>query len=89
MQTHKISNDEYEFIFENSTPTIGEILQKQLLSNPCVTFAGYSKPHPQETRMIIKVKTIEKSPKEVMTEAINDLIVTLDKLEVTIKDFEQ
>jgi DNA-directed RNA polymerase subunit L len=85
MDTEKISPNEYKFIFHNSTPTIGNFLQKELLRDPNVTFAGYNCPHPLETKMIVTVITSGKNPREVMTNTYNNLVTKLDDLSIAIK----
>ena len=83
MEVIKVSQNEYKFVFANSTHTIGNILQKELLRDPNVTFAGYSCPHPLETKMIVSLITSGKNPREVMTNTFNNLIAKLDSLETS------
>ncbi len=85
MEVIKISRNEYKFVFEDSGHTIGNLLQKQLLKDPYVTFAGYTVPHPLETKMIIRVITSEKSPREIMSNAFNAILEQLDKLQGLIE----
>jgi len=42
MEIIKITPVEYKFIFANSTHTIGNLIQKELLRDPNIQFAGYS-----------------------------------------------
>jgi len=81
MDVEKVSPNESKFIFHNSTPTIGKLLQFELLRDPNVTFAGYSCPHPLETRMIVTVITSGKNPREVVTSTFNNIISKLDNLD--------
>lgn len=85
MDVEKISPTESKFIFHNSTSTIGNLLQSELLRDPNVTFAGYHCPHPLETKMIVTVITSGKNPREVITGAFNNLVAKLDTLELAIK----
>lgn len=89
MDTEKISAVESKFIFHNSTPTIGALLQNELLKDPNVIFAGYSKLHPLEKRMIVTVITSGKNPKEVITSTFNNIIANLDELDIAIKSFNK
>jgi DNA-directed RNA polymerase subunit L len=88
MDIEKISPTESKFIFHNSTSTIGNLLQKELLRDPNVTFAGYSCPHPLETKMIVTVITSGKNPREVITNTFNNIIARLDELDTAVKTFE-
>ena len=80
MNVEKISSVEYKYTFANSTPTIGNLLQKELLRDPNITFAGYNCPHPLETKMILSIITSGKNPKELLINAINNLVIKLDSL---------
>ncbi len=84
MNIEKISLTEFKFIFHNSTSIMGELLQKELLKDNNVTFAGYSCPHPLETRMIITIITSGKSPREVIINAFNGIITKLDEIHNSI-----
>jgi len=85
MDIEKIDNNGIKITFHNSTATIGAILQNELLKNPHVIFAGYSKPHPLETKMIVTVITSGKNPKEVFGNAFTGLITRLDELSLTLE----
>ena len=87
MNIEKVSANESKFIFHNSTSTIGNLLQKELLRDSNVIFAGYSCPHPLETRMIVTVITSGKNPREVITNTFNNIISKLDELDSTINAF--
>lgn len=80
MEVVKVNRNEYKFIFEDADHTIGNLLHKQLLKDPCTFFAGYIVPHPLESKMIVKLITYEKSPREIMNNAFNELIKKLDDL---------
>lgn len=84
MNIEKISPVEYKFVFHNSTSTIGNLLQKELLRDPCVIFAGYCCPHPLETKMIVTIITSGKSPREVIINTFNKIIEKLDELYTVI-----
>jgi DNA-directed RNA polymerase subunit L len=88
MEVEKISPCESKFVFCNFIPTIGKLLQSELLRDPNVTFAGYSCPHPLEPRMIVTVITSGKNPREVVTNTFNNLIGKLDALDITVKSFK-
>jgi DNA-directed RNA polymerase subunit L len=87
MDIEKISSTESNFIFHNSTSTIGKLLQKELLKDPNVTFAGYSCPHPLETKMIVTIITSGRNPREVITNTFNNIITKLDELDDAVKTF--
>lgn len=81
MDTKKISSTELRLTFHNASSTIGSLLQTELLKDPNIKFAGYSCPHPLETRMILTIITKGKNPKEVLIYAFNNLINKLEQLE--------
>ena len=87
MNIEKISPTESKFIFHNSTSTIGNLLQKELLKDQNVIFAGYSCPHPLETKMIVTVITSGRNPREVITIAFNNIIINLDELSSAVQSF--
>jgi DNA-directed RNA polymerase subunit L len=89
MNIEKVSPYESKLIFHNSTSTIGKLLQSELLRDSNVIFAGYSCPHPLETRMIITVITSGKNPREVITNTFNNLVSKLDDLDRAIKSFKK
>ncbi len=80
MEVKKISANEYKFIFTNSSHTIGNIQQKNLLNDPCVIFAGYTKNHPLENQMIITLITSEKNPRDVMNTTFTNDIKKIEDL---------
>ena len=86
MEIEKKSQTEYIFVFPDSSGhTIGNLLQKELLKDvENVVFVGYSVPHPLEKRMVIKVITNGKSPREIMNNAFVRLIAKLDELSETL-----
>jgi DNA-directed RNA polymerase subunit L len=85
MDIQKNNNKDFTFIFLNSGHTIGNLLQKELLKNDQVVFAGYTVPHPLETTMKVRVITTEKSPREIMNNCIVNLLDKLSALESTIR----
>ena len=60
----------------------------ELLKDQNVTFAGYSCPHPLESKMIVTVITSDKNPREVITNTFNNLISKLDELDIAVKSFK-
>lgn len=74
----KLSKNNFKFIFSNSNHTFGNLLQKELLNNPDVSFAGYIVPHTLESKMIIQVTTINKNPRDVLVNCIDILMSKLD-----------
>jgi DNA-directed RNA polymerase subunit L len=76
----KITKNNFRFIFSNSNHTFGNMIQKELLNSPDVTFAGYTVPHTLESKMIIQVITINKNPKDVIINCIDNLIHKMDSI---------
>jgi len=87
MDIEKVSTTEYKFIFHNSTSSIGKLLQFELLRDPNVIFAGFSCPHPLETKMIVTVITSGKNPREVITNTFNNLIAKFDELDNVVRQY--
>ena len=75
----------YSFVFLDSGHTLGNLIQKELLRDPDTKFAGYAVPHPLETRMIVKLMTSGKSPREIMNNAFVRIIDRLDKLKSEVE----
>jgi DNA-directed RNA polymerase subunit L len=80
MEIEKISDNNYKFIFTDETHTIIHMLQQELLKIKCVEIAGYNQPHPLETCMILHIKTSDRNPKEVLHEAIDNLVGQIDNI---------
>ncbi len=87
MEIDKITNNKYKFIFSNETHTIVHLLQRELLENEHVEYAGYNQPHPLETSMILMVSTKDKNPREILNDTIDKLIKTINDIEITMKKF--
>ncbi len=81
MEIQKISDYNYRIITKNASHSIMNLLQTELLKNEYVEFAGYNQPHPLEKYMEMIVKTKVKTPKEVINESIDKLILKFNKLE--------
>ena len=87
MEIEKVSATESKISFVKETPTIGNLLQSELLRDPNVIFSGYSCPHPLETKMTVNVITSGKNPREVITNTFNNLLLKLDQLSTAIESF--
>lgn len=74
MEIVKNNNLDYELIFDEQGGTIGTMLQKELLKNEDVKYAGYIVPHPLEKKMKIRIITKTKNPKEVINISFTNLI---------------
>lgn len=74
MEIVKNNNLDYELIFDEQSGTIGTMLQKELLKNEDVKYAGYIVPHPLEKKMKIRIITKTKNPKEVVNVSLSNLI---------------
>jgi DNA-directed RNA polymerase II subunit RPB11 len=81
MEIQRLDTNDYLIIFANSGHTMGNLLQKELLQNPEVLFAGYLVPHPLETKMRVRIKTTGKNPREIMIGCINNIIEKLDLID--------
>lgn len=56
--------------------TNSDMLDRQLLKNPNVLFAGYKCPHPLENHFLLRVQTVpSSSPIAAMKESIESLII--------------
>lgn len=84
MEIQKVSQNEYKFIFTDATITTGNLLQKELLTDKNVKYAGCICPHPLETKMIVTIITYGKNPKEIFVTAFNNVIAKLENLEKKI-----
>lgn len=74
MEIEKISQNENKFIFSDIDPSLGNLIHKNLLKDPNIEFAAYSRPHPLETTLIFHLKTSNKSPREIMISTINLIV---------------
>jgi DNA-directed RNA polymerase II subunit RPB11 len=86
MEIERNSNLDHTLIFEEQGSVIGNMLQKELLRNSEVKYAGYIVPHPLEKKMKVRVITKTVSPKDVLNEAftnlqnqLNDILLSIDK----------
>lgn len=86
MEVIRVSQTEYKFIFTDATITTGNLLQKELLADPNVKYAGCICPHPLETKMVVTIITHSKNPKEIFIAAFNNVIAKLEILEQKIVD---
>lgn len=80
MEIIKHSNFDYELIFEEQGSTIGNMIQKELLKNDDVKYAGYIVPHPLEKKMKIRIITKTKGPKEVLNNTFSNLVEHLQEI---------
>lgn len=76
MEINKISDTCIEIILEDSSHTIGNIIQKELQQYD--VFAGYKCPHPLESRLVFKI--ISDCPKKSVKIAVDSLLTKLDEL---------
>lgn len=80
MEILKNNENDYEFIFDSATYTIGNLLQTELLKNQYVKFAGYHVPHPSETKMIVRLVTKDKNPKEILNNVYNKILNDVENI---------
>ena len=74
-----------EFVIFKEDHTIGNILQKQLLTNSDVIFAGYKTPHPLEHDIILRIITKSGDVESAYNKAISELINKLRNIKIHIK----
>ncbi|MAG10866.1 hypothetical protein CMI44_00955 [Candidatus Pacearchaeota archaeon] len=79
----KSSKDEIEFKTDNLT--IAEILRVYLNKDSTVIFAAWKQDHPTE-KIIMSVKTKDKTAKKAVNDAVSSITKELDK---TLKDFSK
>lgn len=84
MEIIKHGNLDYELIFEEQGSTIGNMLQKELLRNEDVKYAGFIVPHPLEKKMKVRLITKSKNPKEVINVAFSNLIEQFNEISVKL-----
>ena len=70
-----------EFIIENETHTLGNLIRTELLKNENVLFAAYKIAHPLEKKLSVSVLTDETiTPQDAVYVAITDLQETVSVL---------
>ena len=82
------------FVFKGESHTLGNALKHVLLTNPKVTFAGYSIPHPAEDQMFLRIQTVDgESAQDVLRQGLTDLkaacVVTKQKFEKEFKNYDK
>ena len=78
MEVKKISQNEYDFIL--TYPNICNVIHKEVLKDKHTTFASCVKNHPHEIQTIIKIKSTDKFPKEIINNAFNNILKEIDSL---------
>ena len=82
----KVSNA-VEFTLNKEDHTLGNLLRIQLLKDSRVLFAGYKMPHPMEHNFRLRIQTKgECSPQDALNDAINALILEVNKMEDQFAD---
>lgn len=69
-----------EFVFENESHTLGNLIQNELLKNQNVLVAAYKIEHPLKNKMSMAIMTDGQDPKEVLYTAVTDLQETVENL---------
>ncbi len=80
METLKIKNNRYTFIFNNETETIINLLQKELIKEKCIEYVGYENPHPLNSQFILTIQTNDKNPREILDITIDNLMKKINNL---------
>lgn len=71
------------FAFNDEDHTLGNSLRCVLNHDPRVEFCGYSIPHPSENRVNIRVQTTGDPAKDVLKDALQDLMVVCQQVRQT------
>eukprot|EP01050_Picozoa_sp_SAG11_P008885 SAG11_NODE_804_length_7096_cov_14.131056_2_plen_127_part_00 len=78
------------FTFNKEDHTLGNLLKIQLLKDPCIRFSGYTMPSPGvgfPHRFDLRVQTDgTKTPTAALQDAINALILEVQKMEDQLTD---
>jgi len=77
------------FSITNEDHTLGNILRYMLTKNKKVEFAGYSIPHPSESKFNLRLQTYpayKENAVEVLEEALNDVENISNHIMTTFKD---
>eukprot|EP01057_Protomagalhaensia_wolfi_P003771 Protomagalhaensia_wolfi_Nauph_80__3770@NODE_3813_length_703_cov_528_367470_g3010_i0_p1_GENE_NODE_3813_length_703_cov_528_367470_g3010_i0NODE_3813_length_703_cov_528_367470_g3010_i0_p1_ORF_typecomplete_len135_score18_68RNA_pol_L_2/PF13656_6/6_2e03RNA_pol_L_2/PF13656_6/7_2e25RNA_pol_L/PF01193_24/5_5RNA_pol_L/PF01193_24/0_55_NODE_3813_length_703_cov_528_367470_g3010_i0173577 len=85
------SSQSITLTIEKEDHTLGNSLRSILSSRPDIEFAGYSIPHPTETRFNLRIQSATKTPAmEIFGECVDDLIglgnVVLEKFDEALKE---
>jgi DNA-directed RNA polymerase subunit L len=79
----------YDFVFENESDTLGNVVQTYLLKNNKVKMSGYLVPHRLKNILIIRMALKEDNTlgnnKKVFIQSIDDTLLIIDKLIVDWK----
>lgn len=81
MEIEKISKIDHVFIFENADHTLGNLLKKEIMNDVEVVYVGYDVPHPLKKQMKLRITTKEKSPKEILYNALNRIFDQLNQID--------
>jgi len=68
-----------EFTIKGEDHTLGHLIQQQLLTDPKVSFVGYTVPSFSERNLVIKIETSENDPREILQKNIE---IIKDKLNI-------
>lgn len=71
------------FAFNDEDHTLGNSLRYVLNHDPRVEFCGYSIPHPSDNRVNIRVQTTGDPAKDVLKDALQDLMVVCQQVRQT------
>eukprot|EP01056_Protomagalhaensia_sp_Gyna25_P003462 Protomagalhaensia_sp_Gyna_25__3461@NODE_3115_length_724_cov_132_188321_g2604_i0_p1_GENE_NODE_3115_length_724_cov_132_188321_g2604_i0NODE_3115_length_724_cov_132_188321_g2604_i0_p1_ORF_typecomplete_len105_score24_06RNA_pol_L_2/PF13656_6/2_4e24RNA_pol_L/PF01193_24/3_6RNA_pol_L/PF01193_24/8_5_NODE_3115_length_724_cov_132_188321_g2604_i0307621 len=78
---------------EKEDHTLGNSLRSILSSRPDIEFAGYSIPHPTETRFNLRIQSVQAPAMEIFGECVDDLIglgnVVLEQFDEAVKEYKE
>jgi DNA-directed RNA polymerase subunit L len=83
MDTVKIKNNKYRFIFNDETATIINLLHKELIKEKYVEYVGYENPHPLNSQFILTLQTSDKNPREVLNYTIDNLLKKINDIKAS------
>lgn len=82
LNVEKETETEAVYVIEGEDHTIGNLLEKMLLTIEGVEFASYEVPHPLENRIVVKITTNgEITPREAVIRALREALKLIDSFE--------
>ncbi len=80
--------NELEFLIKGERHTLPNLLREALLKDSNVEFVAYTLRHPMDEDSKFVIKTKDKSPKKVLTEALKQIEGQLDEFKKEIKSLK-
>jgi DNA-directed RNA polymerase subunit L len=73
----------YKILLKDENETMGNLISKQLLKNPIVTFAAYIKSNPFDKDIFVEFDT-DKDPNEIFQTSIESLLTIIKSIQLDI-----